>query len=301
MLVAVAWGAVANAAPIVNGPTATAERHDVELGSDLRVTVQGFQSQKVTLAICGNEARRGSGDCNMTSSMAEGLAPDGMPTVITMRVAAPPTPCPCLVRVSSGLDEEVAVAPIRIIGHPIAPVVDSPNLNDPFVLTIRAEPASSGAMGWVRSSLGGPVPYRVTATVRNRSTVPLDVARLAGAAGRSGGGDLVSFTFGTPGTLQPGQTWTQIVAATLPAPSFGTMKWHVSATTTGAPVTATSTTDHRPWLLIVIAMILVIDLTWLVMRFLVRRHARRTSTSPLSDPTHDDGVAAEHGVADLAA
>jgi hypothetical protein len=279
ILLVVAWGAVAHAAPTVNGPTATADRPEVELGSDLRVTVQGFQSQKVTLAICGNEARRGSGDCNMTSSMAEGLAPDSMPTVITMRVAAPPTPCPCLVRVSSGLDEEVAVAPIRIIGHPVAPVADSPNLNNPFVLTIRAEPVSGGTVGWMRSSLGGPVRYQVTATVRNRSTVPLDVARVAGAAGRSDSSDLVSFTFGEPGTLQPGQTWTQVVTATLPAPSFGTMKWRVSAITTGAPVFATATTDHRPWLLIFIAMILVLDLTWLAMRFLVRRHAPPSTLS----------------------
>ncbi len=279
--------------PIVTGPSARVDQSQVSLGSDLRVTVEGFRSPNVTLAICGNEARRGSGDCNMTASMAESLAPLGAATVITMRVAAPPAPCPCLVRVSSGLDDEVAVAPFTIIGHPVATPVDSPNIRDPFALSIAAVAEPNGAVGWVRSSLGGPVRYRITATVKNRSTVPLDVTRLAGAAGRSEGNELVTFGFDAPGTIEPGQTWTQVVEATMPAPSFGTMKWRLTATTSGSPVTATTATEHRPWALLFLAMILVVDLTALGMRFVIQRRA--------ASVVEPDEITDDPQVADLAA
>lgn len=288
---------VAHALPTVTGPTATAERRVVELDSSLRVTLTGFQAEKVTLAFCGNEARRGSGDCNLPASMAEGLATDGVPTIITMRVSAPPVPCPCLVRVWSGFDDEVAVAPITLVGHPIGPVVDTETVNDPFVLSIHAEPADSGSIAWLRSGLGGPQTYRVTATVKNRSTVPLSVGRLSGSAGHTADDDLVDFTFDSPGRLEPGQTWTQDITATLPGPSFGSTKWHLAATTSGAPVSTLSTTTQRPTLLILVVLFLVADVFLLAIRFAIRRRQRSASGGAV----HDDGVAVEDGVANLAA
>ena len=281
---------VAHAQPVVSGPTASAERRVVELDSSLRVTLTGFQSDKVTLAFCGNEARRGSGDCNLPASMAEGLAADGIPTIITMRVSAPPVPCPCLVRVWSGFDDEVAVAPVTIVGHPIGPVVETETLKDPFVLSIRAEPADSGSIGWIRSGLGGPRKYRVTATVKNRSTVALDVGRLSGGAGHSVDDDVIDFVFDSPGTLEPGQTWSQDITATLPGPSFGSTKWHLDASTSAAPVSASSTTSQRPMLLIVIVLFLVADVFLLAIRFLIRRHRRALSRVSDAPAVEEAGV-----------
>ena len=265
---------VAHAEPTVSGPTATAERPVVELDSSLRVTLTGFQAEKVTLAFCGNDARRGAGDCNMPASMAEGLATDGVPTVITMRVAAPPVPCPCLVRVWSGFDDEVAVAPVTIVGHPIGPVVDTATVKDPFVLTITAAPADTGSISWIRSGFGGPQKYTVTATVKNRSTVALAVGRISGGAGHSAENDVTEFVFEAPGTLEPGQTWKQTITATLPAPSFGSTTWHLDASTSAAPVRALSTTDRRPTLLIIVVLFLVADLFLLAIRFAIRRRQR---------------------------
>jgi hypothetical protein len=296
------------AAPSITGPHVSLDRTDVEIGSDLRVTVEDFESPKVILAICGNEGRRGSGDCNMVASMAESLAADGAPTVITMQAAAPPAPCPCIVRVSSRLDDEVAVATFTLIGHPVAPVVDSPTLVDPFAVTISARPAAKGAFAWSRASLGGPASYDVTATVRNRSTVPLRVIRVTGSAGRSAGNDLVTFGFDEPETIEPGQTWAQTVSASVPAPSFGVIKWRLVATSSGPAVTATSSTTHRPWLLLLLAIMLVVDLSLLGIRYFIQRRAAATGDpdgsaggSAGGAAIDDDGVAVEDGVSHLAA
>ena len=191
-----------------------------------------------------------------------------------MRVAAPPVPCPCLVRVWSGFDDEVAVAGITLVGHPIGPVVDTATVKDPFALSITAEPADTGSIGWVRSGFGGPQRYTVTATVRNRSTVALAVGRVSGGAGHSADDDVTEFAFEAPGTLEPGQTWTQVISATLPAPSFGSTTWHLDATTSAAPVRALSTTNQRPTLLIIVGLFLIADVFLLAIRFAIRRRQR---------------------------
>ena len=234
----------------------------------------GFRALNVTISVCGNEARRGSEDCNMFASEGLKLDTDGTSTLIGIPVAEPPEPCPCVIRVSSRLNDEIATTPIVIIDHPVAPVVDGPTVKDPLEVTIEAVPAPPGVFERARSSIGGPTLYRVKVTVKNRSTVPYRQIALAGTAVR-GNDQLAALPLTDAGEIKPGQTWEQIVTTEVPGPSLGSIEWRVTVSGAGPTVSATDSTRQRPVLLIVLVMFLVIDVFVLAIRFAMRRRARR--------------------------
>jgi len=253
------------------------------------VTIDGFSAHTVTVSVCGNDARRGSGDCNMVKSKGVRIDPAVSPTVTKFGVSEPPYGCPCLVRVSSINGDEVAVTPITLTGHPIEPVVEAPNVDGPFVaVAIKAEPAPRGTFGWTRANLGGPFRYEVTVSVRNLTTEPLRFARVSGFVSRSDNENLAALPLTDPGEIGVGKTWKQTVYITVPAPSFGSLEWHAAVSGAGPTVTAESATQHRPILLMVILMLLIIDIGLLLMRFAIRRRIAREAT--LAEPTNIEGA-----------
>ena len=257
------------------GPVVTLDRTEVNPGDQIGLTIDGFSVSSVTISVCGNEARRGSSDCNMSASEGQRLNPDGTPTPADMPVAEPPVDCPCVIRVSDRSNSEVAVTPIIIIGHAVGPVVDPPGLGTPLVVSISAQPAARGLFELIRPSLGGPATYDVTVTVKNTSTAPFSSVRVSGSAGRNPSDNLVTLTLSDPGLIGPGQTWQEVVPAVLPAPSFGTVQWRVVVAGAGPTVRATESTHYRPVLLIVLALLLVADIFMLITRRLVRRRRER--------------------------
>jgi hypothetical protein len=259
-----------------SGPSVALDHPEVKPGEHVVLAMNGFTAQSVTISVCGNEDRRGSSDCNMAASQSVELKNDGTPTVAEIPVEAPPVPCPCLIRVSSRLNDEVAIAPFTLTGHPIAPVVGGPDLDDPLVaVTISAQAAPKGPLGWIRADLGGSVPYQVTVTVKNITTEPLHHVTVFGSAGRNADDQMATLTFDNPTEILPGQTWKQIVPVKIPAPSLSKIRWTVVASRAGPWVTATTTTRHRPVLLLSLAMLLVLDLSFLLIRKRMRRRAAR--------------------------
>lgn len=270
------------------GPMVTLDRTEVNPGDQVGLTIDGFTVQSVTISVCGNEARRGSSDCNMAASEGQRLNPDGTPTPADLPVAAPPVDCPCVIRVSDRSNNEVAVTPITIIGHPIGPVVDPPQLGTPLAVTISAEPSSRGLLELVRPSLGGPATYDVTVTVKNTSMVPFSYVRVSGSVGRNPSDNLAMLKLSDPGLIGPGQTWQEIVSAVVPAPSFGNVQWRVAVSGAGPTVDATESTHYRPLLLIVLAMFLVADIFLLIIRGMVRRRNKRAAIDEsAASPTFD--------------
>ncbi len=260
----------------ISGPVVSVDRTDVSPGERLVVTIDGFTARAVTIATCGNEARRGSSDCNMIESKGVRVGEADTPTVTQIGVFAPPVGCPCVIRVSSQNNDEVAVAPINLIGHPIGPVVGGPRLDDPLVaVSISARATPHGLMGWVGANLGGRVSYEVTVTVTNLTTEPLHQLELFGSVGRSDEDQLATFALEDSIEIGPGQTWKQVVPAEVPAPSVSSIEWQVVASRAGPTIIATSTTRHRPVLLVILAMVLVVDLSVLVIRYRMRRRADR--------------------------
>lgn len=284
-LTAVATTPWAFAQPSTSGPSVTADMTSAKIGTTVSLTIEGFRTRSVTISFCGNEARRGSSDCNMIASEGRHLPADGEVSLAELPVAAPPVDCPCVIRVASRLNDEVAVIPFEIVGHPVGPLVDSPNVDTSVAVTIDAHRAPDGVAAWGRSSLGGAATYAVTVTVKNRSTVAVNDLRLSGAAER-GSDHLATLVLDAPGVIAPGQTWEQEVRVTVPGPSFGDVRWRVAASGAGRVATAAKTTHDTPWLLLALLVFLVADLTVLLIRFRIRHRWRRDDESRLaSAPT----------------
>lgn len=276
VLSALTCPSVGRAEASVSGPVVSVDRTDVAPGERLVVTIDGFTARAVTVATCGNEARRGSSDCNMVESKGVRVGEAGTPTVTQIGAFAPPVGCPCVIRVSSQNNDEVAIAPINLIGHPIDPVVGGPRLDAPLVaVSISARARPRGLMGWVGANLGGRVSYEVTVTVTNLTTEPLRQLQLFGSVGRSDDHQLATLALDDSIEIGPGQTWKQVVRAEVPAPSVSNVEWQVVASRAGPTITATSSTRHRPVLLMILAMVLVVDLAVLVIRYRMRRRAAR--------------------------
>jgi sortase A len=273
-----------HAAPSVSGPVVTLNHTKVAPGDLLLATIDGFKAQTVTIATCGNEARRGSADCDMIDSKGVRIQDTGSPTVTKFGVFAPPVGCPCVVRVSSQSNDEVVVVPITLIGHPIAPLVGGPSADEPLVgLTITAREKPRSLFGWARGSLGGQVTYEVTVTVKNLTTGPLRQVHLYGSVGRNAKDELATFTLKEPGEIGAGQTWKQVLLADVPAPSLSTVQWQIVASRAGPSVTATSTTRHRPVLFMLLMMTLVVDISLLAIRSRMRRQAALETMSEGDD------------------
>jgi hypothetical protein len=268
-----------DAQPSTTVPAITITRAEVSVGDRVQLTVSGFKAQIVTISICGNEARRGSPDCNLIDSKSLELHQDGTPSVTEMVVSAPPVGCPCAVRASSSTNDEVAVAPISLIGVPVAPVIGGPDLSAPLVaVSITTRPVPRGFGAWIRSNLGGATPYEVTVTVKNLTTDTLRRVKLSGSVGRGSNDILASLDLKDPGELAPGGSASQTVTAELPAPALGTFVWRVPASGAGVTVVGTNTMRPRPMLLIVLVLALVADVCVLAMRALARRRATRAES-----------------------
>ena len=278
LTVAIAAVTQAHADGFSSGPVISLSRTNVTSGDRMMVTLDGFSAPVVTLSICGNEARRGSGDCNMVMSKGVRIQSAISPTITPFGVSVPPVGCPCIVRASSLNGDEIAVAPIALTGYPDVPVIDPPKVDGPFlVAAVTAEPAPNGAVGWVRSNLGGPFRYRVTVTVKNLSTEPLHQPRLSGYVSRNPNENVATLDLADPGEIGVGQTWKETVSVVVPAPSFGTLTWGIAVSGAGPTVSATSSSRQSPILLLVMAMLLIVDLTILAMRWTIRRRVAKAS------------------------
>jgi hypothetical protein len=285
-------------AATTSGPSVVLARSEVSVGDRIKLLIAGFQSPFVTISTCGNEARRGSIDCNIIAGQGLRLDPDGG-SRDEIIIAEPPAKCPCVIRVSNQTNDEIAVAPITITGHPLAPVVDPPLPTDAVAVSLKVHSASSGVIDAVRSAMGGGARYSLALKVTNKTTVPLRNVALFGSVGRGEADELTTLDIPAPGQILPGQSWEGQVYARVPSPTFGHFNFRVSATGAGPTVSASATLKHSTPLLFALIAVLVLEGFYLTYRWLTRRRLQRASAE--SDAVGDDDVAAEDGVAHLPA
>ena len=267
-----------------SGPSVSLDKTQVNAGDPIIVTLVGFTSQQVTVAVCGNLAKRGSSDCNMPQSQSERIRAGDDLTLTQLFIQAPPVPCPCIVR-ATGTNGEFAIAAIDLIGHPIEAIV-SPGDGPLVELGLAVERKPAGVSTTIRAGLGAATTYAVTVSVRNITTEPLpNIALRANVAHRLSD-DAAPVQFDRPSPIQPGQTWTQTLDLELPAPHLGRYTWTVVAAGAGPTVDATTQTNAVPILLFALGAILVLDLIALVVRSRRRRRRRRRNGragTPLTD------------------
>lgn len=263
----------AQAAP-QRGPRITVDRAEVGPNEPLLVTFDDFDAPFVNIVLCGNLAYRGATDCSMTAGISKETPADGSPRVVEMFAVPPPTTCPCIIRATASTGDDFAVAPIVITGHPVGPLVGVPD--GPLVeVEVEAVEANDGAWGTIRSALGGPTRYAATVTVRNRTTAPLDQLVLTGSVGHWLDEDAAILDLEAPGSLQPGQSFSQDVVAEVSAPTVGNFDFEVVVAGAGASVSASTSRSHQPLLLWVLVLVLVVDLVVAVGRWIARRSRRR--------------------------
>lgn len=261
--------------PTVSAPTAQLDRYSMRIGDRVTITVAGFTRRGVTATVCGNDGLRGSVDCNLAGAEGIEIEGNGVPDSQTMTIVEPPQPCPCIIRVASSDNSEVAFVDITLVGHPTAPPVTTERRSlEPLAVGVTAEPVDGGGLSRLRSSLGGSLEFEVTVTVSNGSNVDASGVSIAASVGRGLDDVIEVLDLPSPGVIARGQTWTQTVRAELPAPSFGTYLWRVDVSGDRPTVQATDTTSHLPGLLIVAVLVLVADLLYLAFRFIRRRRRR---------------------------
>lgn len=254
-------------------PRMILDRQEVNPGEAVIATMNGLDGESVTLTVCGNLARRGSQDCANSSSVGDELVRGG-PSYTQIVVQSPPVPCPCIVRAIANGTRDFAVAPLTIVGHPVGPVVSSPD--DPLVeVTIEPRRVVGGVIATLRSALGGGTRYAVTVTVRNITNERLDDVVVRGAAVNDLTDALSNIPELRPGPIEPGASWSSTEVVELAAPVVGTYRWIATATGAGPGVEAEREVSDVPWLLYALLPILVLDIVVMVARLVVRRSRRR--------------------------
>ncbi len=258
-----------------NVPAVELSSDEVEPDQEIDVTISGFSSRVVTVTVCGNMALRGSGDCNMSGSESTRVNEDGSPHDVLLVVNSPPVPCPCLVRASSPTNDEAAVAPITLTGHPVAEPVQGAEPDLPLVVAIRADRAAVRLLDTIRGSLGGPTGYDVTITIRNTATEAIDGISVAAAAGRKQDHLLAVVDVVPPASIAAGATWEDTVRVELPAPVWGDVRWSADVTGRGNTVEAFDDTSSLPTLLISAVGVLLFVAVALSVRLVLRIRNRR--------------------------
>jgi hypothetical protein len=275
-----------DAASILKGPSIDLSRSKVSLDERISVTIANFEASAVTISLCGNDGLRGSADCNNEFSKGVRLNGDGTATMVQFGVATPPTPCPCIVRVFSANNDEVATAPITITDHATADTVAPPGgvaLDESLGVVLDVDEADMGLGGNLRYSLGGRGTFDVTASVKNRSNAILTGLRVVGTVGRGGDDQIATIDFALVEPLQPGTTWEQTVQVEIPSPSFGELQWVLTVARGGKSLEVPTTTDHSPLLLLALAIVLVLDIALVFLRVLTSRRAQREADADAED------------------
>lgn len=272
-LAAIALGASAilAAAPAA-AATIQLDRSEASPGETITVTMEGFALQRaVVIAICGNEARRGSIDCDLPSSQGYGIRRYDKTHQTRFRLTSPPMPCPCVVQVSDATQGAVAYAPIVLRGVAVAPVVGR-SAQAPLRVDAVVKRVSAGLLGSLRASLGGPTRYDLIVKVRNQSARNVEQVKIDAYAGRGSNDRGKTIPIAAPSAgIASGQTWTRRTEVKLPAPSVGSFQWVVSVSGDGEFVQARLASSPRPWLLYVLLVMLVADLAVIAARFVAPR------------------------------
>jgi hypothetical protein len=131
------------------------------LGSMVRANLNGWTVPLVQVSICGDDAHRGSQDCDQVGSIGVTIGPTGEGSGL-LRVR-PPIGCPCVIRATTPDNSIVRTAPVVVAGAPhLAPSQTFPDLaaiserTEVAATPAPDDPSASGpsAVVWVVTLLG---------------------------------------------------------------------------------------------------------------------------------------------------
>ena len=226
-------------------PTLAVEASATTVGAPVVVRGEGWPAARLAqVQVCGNQARRGSPDCDQGRAVTVPVEGDGsFATVLTL--AVPPVACPCVVRATSAGGPQAVVVPISLDGtSPAARVVDPADGPDRRLEITRAELAGGGP--WT-AWFGAPPRRTVTFTVRNVGNVVVTDPAFTMAVGR---GEHPSGLVDVPrlGSLAPGEERAFVVAVDFGPAAFGAYTVRGDVTGLDQPAGFRVRGSVHPWL-----------------------------------------------------
>ncbi len=238
-------------------------------GETVRIEGDGWpKGTQVQAVVCGDLAIGGSSTCAMSSAVL-GFANDDGLVQLDLVVAAPPRPCPCVVRLSSYDGPVVAVdIPFVVTGHPVG---KPPKPVLPAASVTVTDVALRGG-GGVASWFGAAPSQDLVITVRNDGTAPAVDPELVLGIGKSSDVEATPVRIDAL-TLAPGQTQTVVVGVSLPFAAFGDYQvvGQVGEQSTGRYQVAWSS---YPWGLVALNVLGLLLLAWGVTRRIRKRRCR---------------------------
>ncbi len=248
------WGSPVAAA---DGPSGVVLPSSARPGDTVEVGSKGWPAgSQIQAVVCGDWAIGGSNTCYLPGAVL-GRADDRGRVHLQLTVAAPPRPCPCVIRLTtfSG-DAQAQNLPIDVIGHEVGtpPVADQPS-SDLQLTSVTMQ----GSGSTLRRLLGLGGSAEVVVTVTNRGDAPATVPAVRVGLGDGELGDPQSSAV----TVPPKQSRTVVLDVDLPVGSVGTQQATVAWAKDADARLSTSWSTY-PWLLIgLVVTLLVLALLWL--------------------------------------
>lgn len=282
-------GAVLGLAALVPGPAA-AERAEptvglspsvAAVGDAVTVSLQGWPTGPTLVELCGNEARRGSVDCDVVGAGATTVAADGHGR-IQLVLGTPPAPCPCVVRVSSRVEALARTAPIDVPGLPAgAAGIEVPATGAP-VRAVEVEELRVVDDAEPAALFGAAATRRLELRIRNTGDVAV-TPRLSVSVGDGDAPRAVEVP-AVP-EIPPGEAAAVRATFHLPALTFGRETVTGRIDGVDQPVRFVTSTATTPWgLLIAGALAAYLLLLRLVVAVVLRVRARRRPPVHLPEP-----------------
>ena len=235
-----------------NAPRVTVDRSEASPGDDVTVTGGGWQPGTiVVIDVCGNNALDGAPDCSPSSTSNVGVQPDGTFSTL-LRVTEPPTPCPCVIQVSSTSNTAMTRTALTIRGARVMPPTERwspPDISRQLEIR-QARLTDASLLG----PLGFPPERTLELSVANIGTVDLEDIPVAVTAGR--GDTPLGYVEGADiGAIGAGEVVEVEIPVTFDPLVFGTLTVRGSLLGGGEEVTFLARTSNPPVLPIVIAIV----------------------------------------------
>lgn len=233
--------------------SAVMDRGTASEGEQLDVSGSGWApASRITISLCGNNALRGSADCDRGGSETMIANPDGS-FLTELLVAAPPEPCPCVVYVVSDADLRSVRLPVEIVGVGSAPTEAPPSR--PSTPGFEVTDAELTGRGPWTAWFGGS-PRRELSFVLRNTTGDVRTPRLAVTWGRGRSPS----RFVEPPTLdslEPDETVRVTIPIDMDALTVGGFDVLVSVSGAGPSTDVRLSGSSYPWGLIAAAAVAV--------------------------------------------
>ncbi len=262
-------------------PVVVLDSATTSVGADLVAHGAGFTPGTLVLGeLCGNEARRGSADCDQASAVNVGVGPAGNFTA-HIRVSPPPTPCPCVVRLTAIGGTASATTPVTVVGAPVADPSSGPVEFPAVVRALEVTKVSVEDTGSWTEWFGASPSRVLVVTLRNSGTVAVDDPPIVLAVGKGAHptGEVDSPKLGT---LQPDEAREYRIPFELGPMAFGTYTIRGAIPGLADPLEFSGHTTSYPWALIIIPVAVVVQ--WLLLRGRNRLRDRIQPPAPETAP-----------------